>query len=78
MKYSGVDPTGLLLKQINSPLYSQSETKDFKLLLFGDTQPYNMEQIKWIAHDVVEELIDTDDILEISLEDLVGDNLSLF
>ena len=78
LKYSGLAPTGDLPDRIDFPLYAQSEPETFKLLLFGDTQPYNMQQIEWVAHDVVGEVIGTEAVLGLSLGDLVGDNLSLF
>ena len=37
-----------------------------------------MQEIEWLAHDVVEEVIGTDAVFGISLGDLVGDDLSLF
>ena len=76
--YAGVAPTGPLPESINFPLTEQSEPDTFKALVFGDTQPDNMQEIEWLAHDVVEEVIGTDAVFGISLGDLVGDNLNLF
>ncbi len=76
--YPGVAPTGPLPVSIDFPLTEQAEPDIFKALVFGDTQPNNMQEIEWLAHDVVEEVIGTDAVLGISLGDLVGDNLNLF
>ena len=78
LKYAGIAPTGPLPESIDFPLTEQPEADTFKILVFGDTQPYNMQEIEWLAHDVVEEVIGTDAVFGISLGDLVGDDLSLF
>ncbi len=78
LRYPGVAPTGPLPDQINFPLYPREESDTFKGLFFGDTQPYSMQEIYWIANDVAPELIGTDASFAVSLGDLVGDNLNLF
>lgn len=78
LKYEGVQPTGPLPESIDFPLTEHSEPDTFKALVFGDTQPVSMQEIEWLAHDVVEEVIGTDAVFGISLGDLVGDNLNLF
>ena len=76
--YAGVAPTGPLPESIDFPLTEQSEPDTFKALVFGDTQPSNMQEIEWLAHDVIEEVIGTDAVFGLSLGDLVGDDLNLF
>ena len=78
LKYAGIAPTGPLPTSIDFPLTEQTEADTFKVLVFGDTQPYNMQEIEWLAHDVIEEVIGTDAVFGISLGDLVGDDLDLF
>ena len=78
LKYTGVAPTGPLPESIDFPLTVQDESDTFKVLVFGDTQPRNMREIAWLAHDVIEEVIGTDAVFGLSLGDLVGDNLDLF
>lgn len=78
LKYKGVTPTGPLPETIDFPLIEQDESDTFKVLVFGDTQPSNMREIAWLAHDVIEEVIGTDAVFGLSLGDLVGDNLNLF
>ena len=78
LKYAGIAPTGPLPASIDFPLTEQSEADTFKVLVFGDTQPYNMQEIEWLAHDVVEEVIGIDAVFGLSLGDLVGDDLNLF
>ena len=78
LKYEGIAPTGPLPVSIDFPLTEQPEPDTFKVLVFGDTQPRNMQEIEWLAHDVIEEVIGTDAVFGLSLGDLVGDNLNLF
>lgn len=78
LKYAGIAPTGPLPETIDFPLTEQVEPDTFKVLVFGDTQPNNMQEIEWLAHDVIEEVIGTDSVFGLSLGDLVGDNLNLF
>ena len=78
LKYAGIAPTGPLPESIDFPLTEQPEADTFKVLVFGDTQPRNMQEIEWLAHDVVEEVIGIDAVFGLSLGDLVGNNLNLF
>ena len=78
LKYAGIEPTGPLPESIDFPLIEQPEADTFKVLVFGDTQPNNMQEIEWLAHDVIEEVIGIDAVFGLSLGDLVGDNLNLF
>ena len=78
LKYPGVPPTGPLPESIDFPLIEQTEADTFKVLVFGDTQPRNMQEIQWLAHDVIEEVIGMEAAFGLSLGDLVGDNLNLF
>lgn len=76
--FAGVDPTGALPDRIDFPLHKTREPKRFDAIVFGDPQPYTLEQLGWLNRDVIEELIGTDASFGISLGDLVGDDLTLF
>jgi hypothetical protein len=78
LRYPGVEPTGPLPAAIDFPLYPQSEPEQFHALLFGDTQPRNQEEIDYIAHDIVEQLIETDASFSVTLGDIMYDDISLF
>src|SRR6056297_2031092 len=41
LRYKGVEPTGPLPTSLNFPLYKSESKDEFKVLLFGDPQPYN-------------------------------------
>ncbi|MCF8227229.1 MAG: calcineurin-like phosphoesterase C-terminal domain-containing protein [Bacteroidales bacterium] len=77
--YKGVAPTGELPEQINFPLYSEKGSKQFKMVVFGDPQPYNIEQVDFLAEDVIVELIGRKDLeFGMTMGDIVGDDLDLF
>ena len=76
-KFAGVSPTGPLPESIDFPLVPQEEPDEFRAILFGDTQPRNQQEVDWIAHDVVEELIGTDASFGVTLGDVVFDDLDV-
>lgn len=77
-RFRGVEATGPLPNSIDFPLERQEEPGTFKMILFGDTQPRTQEEVDWITHDVVEELIGFDAAFGVTLGDVVFNNLSLF
>ncbi len=78
LKYPGVSPTGPLPASIDFPLYKRAEPDRFTVLLFGDSQPYSIQEVDFFAHDIVEQVIGIDAAFGMSLGDLVGDDLRLF
>ena len=78
LKFAGVEPTGPLPDSVDFPLSPQKEPETFKAVLFGDPQPRNQEEVDYIGHDVVEELVGTDASFGVTLGDIVFDDLSLF
>jgi hypothetical protein len=77
--YKGVEPTGPLPESINFPLYRDRGDSKFKMVVFGDPQPYSLEQIDFLAEDVVSELIGRTDLeFGMTMGDIVGDNLDYF
>ncbi len=77
-RFAGVAPTGELPKSIDFPLYRQPEPRQFKAILFGDPQPRDQQEVDYIAHDVVKELIGTDASFGVTLGDIAFDNLDVF
>jgi len=77
-KYAGVAPTGSLPASVDFPLYPQEESDTFKVIFFGDPQPRNIEEVNYIAHDIVEELIGFDAAFGVTLGDIVFNDLSVF
>lgn len=80
LKYAGTGPTGPLPKAVNFPLYQKNDVSDsFRTLLFGDTQPYSLEEVDYLSEDVISELVGIDNVaFGITMGDIVGNNLELF
>jgi hypothetical protein len=76
-KFQGVAPTGPLPASVDFPLQKRAEPDEFDVILFGDTQPRNAEEVAYIAHDVLEELIDAPAAFGVTLGDIVYDDLDV-
>lgn len=80
-RYPGSEPTGPLPESVDFGLIPQEEPESFTVLVFGDTQPYTLEEVDYVARDVLVPLKEQGAhgaAFVISLGDLVGDDLSLF
>ena len=77
-RYPGVDPTGPLPESIEFALSPVEEPAQFKAIFFGDPQPSTIEQVNYIADDVIAELIGTDAKFGVTLGDIMFDHLELF
>jgi len=80
-KFAGVQPTGPLPESIDFPLTPQKEPDQFKALLFGDTQPRNVQEVEYMAHDIIEQVVAEKAhgaSLGVTLGDIVFDDLSVF
>ena len=51
--FAGVEPTGDLPESIDFALRKTEEPKTFRALFFGDPQPSSIDQVDYIAHDVI-------------------------
>ncbi len=77
--YPGLNPTGPLPESVDFALYPQPETERFRAVIFGDTQPRNLEQLGYLAHDSIQELIGVNAAFGVTLGDLVArGHLNLF
>lgn len=76
--YEGLAPTEHWPSSVDFPLVEQYESDQFRVVLFGDTQPRTIEEVHFIAHDTVQELIGVDAAFGVTLGDLVFDDLDLF
>lgn len=77
-KIKGVDPTGKLPNSIDFPLIYKPEPKKFSALFFGDTQTATAEEVNYLNHDIVEDLIGTNAKFGVTLGDIVGNDPGLF
>ena len=79
LKYKGVEPTGDIPRNVNFPLFPRAQKDTFKILAFGDPQPYTAEEVDFFDRGIVSEVAGISGVeFGISLGDLVGDNLDLF
>ncbi len=78
-KYAGVAPTGDLPQEVNFPLYPEKGKSAYKMVVFGDPQPYSLEDVDFVAEDIVQELVGQKDLeFGMTMGDIVGDDLTLF
>lgn len=78
LKYAGVPPTGPLPASVDFPLIPAAEKDSFTVLVFGDPQPYSLEEVDYFHKGIVLELKGVQGVdFGISMGDLVGDNLDL-
>lgn len=79
LKYEGVKPTGELPKSVDFALKPGKSEISFSALVFGDPQPYSVDEVGYFKKGVVSEVEGIEDIaFGIALGDLVGDDLSLY
>ncbi|VAX38183.1 hypothetical protein MNBD_PLANCTO03-150, partial [hydrothermal vent metagenome] len=78
LRYPGVAPTGPLPESIDFALTPQAEPDRFQTIFFGDTQPRNVQEVEYFAHDIVEDLIGFEGAFGVTLGDIVFDDLDVF
>lgn len=77
LRFPGIAPTGPLPQSIDFPLTPQAEPENFRMILFGDTQPRNLTEVDYIAHDVVADARDTQAAFGVTLGDVAFDDLNV-
>ncbi len=77
-KFEGLSVTGPLPELVNFPLYPVDEPDSYDVLVFGDTQPRNIQEVYYIARDVIPEVAGTHAAFGITLGDNVFDNLDMY
>lgn len=78
-RFPGVSPTGPLPDSIDFALSRHEEPETFKAILFGDPQPRNIQEVEYIAHDVIEQIVAAEGhgaSLGVTLGDIAFDNLT--
>ncbi|MEX0928050.1 MAG: metallophosphoesterase N-terminal domain-containing protein, partial [Balneolales bacterium] len=76
-EFPGVEPTGPLPESVDFALQPQEESDAFRVLIFGDTQARDLDEVGYVAHDSVQELIGVDAAFGATLGDLVFDDLDV-
>jgi hypothetical protein len=77
-RFDGLPATGTLPESVDFPLYPVEEGDQFKVLVFGDTQPRNVSEVYYMVHDVITELNGTNAAFGVTLGDVAFDDLDLF
>ncbi len=77
-QFAGVQPTGNLPESIDFPLIASPDPEEFTMIVMGDPQPGNRQQVRFYANDVIAELIDSPALFGMSMGDIVSNDLSLF
>ena len=78
-RYKGVAPTGYLPERIDFPLLPGECEEEFRVLVFGDPQPYSIQEVEFFERKIVRELENrTDFAFGMIMGDIVGDDLTLF
>lgn len=78
LKFTGVAPTGPLPKSIDFGLTPQDESVPYSVLVFGDPQPRNLEDVRSFSKGIIDEVKgNVKSPFGIALGDLVNDVLTL-
>jgi hypothetical protein len=78
LEHPGVAPTGPLPRSVDFPLSARPEPGRFRIIVFGDPQPRDVQEVNYLTHDLVPELIGTDAAFGVSLGDVAFDDLSVY
>lgn len=77
-EFKGIEPTGKLPSSVDFALYKYDEPDDYSVVVFGDPQPYSIEDLDYFTKKIVRDVEKKENTLfGISLGDIVGDNLDL-
>jgi hypothetical protein len=81
-KYAGVAPTGPLPASIDFALLPAEKKTQFDVVVFGDPQPSDYQEVQYIRDDVVAEMIDEPAVqisdFGVTLGDVMNNDLSLY
>jgi hypothetical protein len=79
LRYRGLSATGELPASLDFPLLPADKKTKFRMLVFGDPQPYTEQELAWFDKAIVQDVTDLEGVeFGVSVGDIVGDDLSLF
>lgn len=78
LKYPGIAPTGKLPDTIYFPLFKANEENTFDVIVSGDPQTANRQEIEYFRDDVAAKLIGTNARFYLALGDIMYNDLSLY
>ena len=73
-----VPRTGPLPESIDFPLIRQDEPDRYEAVIMGDPQPRDIQEVNYLSHDVLEELVGTPAAFAVVLGDIGFDALDLY
>ncbi|MEN6588180.1 MAG: metallophosphoesterase N-terminal domain-containing protein, partial [Proteiniphilum sp.] len=56
LTYKGVPPTGKLPESVDFALYKQNEPENFSAVVFGDPQPYSIQDMDYFTQKIVQDV----------------------
>lgn len=78
LNFKGVAPTGELPRSVDFGLYKENEPDNFTVVVFGDPQPYSVQDLDYFTQKIVQDVkMRENTLFGISLGDIVGDDLDL-
>jgi hypothetical protein len=77
-KYPGIAPTGVLPTSLDWTLQEQTESDEFRVLLFGDPQSRNQEEVGYLTRDIIADATNQKAAFGVSLGDQAFDELSIY
>ncbi len=79
-EYPGIAPTGSLPQEVNFPLYRVEEDEDFSVVVLGDTQVTNHQEIQYLRDSIVADVAERQSSARcaIVLGDNINDSLNLY
>lgn len=78
LKHGGLPPTGPLPAEINFPLQPQSVDGPVRMLVLGDTQVRDLQEIRYFLRDMMVEIAGMDVVFGCTLGDNVFNNPKVF
>lgn len=76
--FPGIAPTGPLPASLDFTLQEQAESDEFRVLLFGDPQSRNQEEIGFLTRDIIADIAEERAAFGVSLGDQAFDDLSIY
>jgi 3',5'-cyclic AMP phosphodiesterase CpdA len=73
-EYPGIAPTGPLPQEVNFPLYRVEESEDFSVVVLGDTQVTNHQEIQYLRDSIVADVAERQSSARCAI--VLGDNLN--
>jgi hypothetical protein len=77
-RYEGLQKTGAMPESADFALYPHKEPDRFDVLVLGDTQPRDLDEVYFFTRDMVAGLTGFDAAFGVTLGDIVFDDLDLF